>query len=47
MLRGRRDRVRLDPDDPLAVLAAVIAEARGRYPLGPQRRTILARLSLD
>ena len=46
-LRGRRDRIRLDPDDPLAVLAAVIAEAKGRYDLGPQRRAILARLSLD
>jgi predicted nucleotidyltransferase len=46
-LRGRRDRVRLDPDDPLAVLAAVIAEARCRYDLGPQRRALLARLGLD
>jgi predicted nucleotidyltransferase len=46
-LRGRRDRLRLDPDDPLAVLAAVIAEARGRHDLGPQRRAVLARMGLD
>jgi predicted nucleotidyltransferase len=46
-LRGRRDRLRLDPDDPLTVLAAVIAEARARYDLGQERRAILARMGLD
>jgi hypothetical protein len=45
-LRGRRDQLPLDPADPLAVLAAVIAEASGSFDLGPARREILARLSL-
>jgi hypothetical protein len=45
-LRGHRDQVRPDPDDPLAVLAAVIAEATASCDVGPRRLAILARLGL-
>ena len=45
-LRGHRDGLRLDTDDPLAVLAGVVAEAAVRYDLGPRRRALLARIGL-
>jgi predicted nucleotidyltransferase len=40
-LRGRRDTLRLDPADPAAALAAVIAETQAHYDLGPRRRALL------
>ena len=43
-LRGHRDQLRLDPADPLAALAAVLAEATASFDLGPARRALLARL---
>jgi predicted nucleotidyltransferase len=45
-LRGHRDGLRLDPGDPMAALAAVLAEAAAAADLGPARRDLLARLSL-
>jgi predicted nucleotidyltransferase len=43
-LRGHRDQLRLDPADPMAALAAVLAEASASFDLGPARRALLARL---
>jgi hypothetical protein len=40
-LRGRRDALRLDPADPAAAIAAVIAEAKAQYELGPRRLALL------
>jgi hypothetical protein len=40
-LRGRRDGLRLDPADPAAALATVLAEVQADYDLGPQRRALL------
>jgi Polymerase beta, Nucleotidyltransferase len=40
-LRGRRDTLRLDPADPAAALAAVIAEMQADYDLGPRQRALL------
>ena len=40
-LRGRRDGLRLDPADPAAALAAVIAETRAGCDLGPVRSALL------
>jgi len=45
-LRGHRDQLNLDPADPLAALAAVLAEATSSLDLGPARRALLARLDL-
>jgi predicted nucleotidyltransferase len=45
-LRGHRDQLPLDPANPLAVLAAVLAEASASHDLGPARRALLARLDL-
>jgi predicted nucleotidyltransferase len=45
-LRGHRDQLRLDPADPMAALAAVLAEASASFDLGPPRRALLARLAL-
>jgi predicted nucleotidyltransferase len=45
-LRGHRDQLQLDPGDPLAALAAVLAEAMSSFDLGPPRRALLARLAL-
>jgi predicted nucleotidyltransferase len=45
-LRGHRDQLRPDPADPMAALAAVLAEASASFDLGPARRALLARLSL-
>jgi predicted nucleotidyltransferase len=45
-LRGHRDQLRLDPADPMAALAAVLAEASASFDLGPPRRALLARLPL-
>ena len=44
-LRGRRDGLRLDPADPMAALAAVVAQAAASFDLGPGRRALLERLS--
>jgi hypothetical protein len=40
-LRGRRDHLRLDPDDPAGALATVIAEATRHFDFGPRRRELL------
>jgi hypothetical protein len=40
-LRGRRDGLRLDPADPAAALATVLAEVQADYDLGPRRRALL------
>ena len=40
-LRGQRDALRLDPSDPAAAIAAVIAEAKAQYELGPRRLALL------
>jgi predicted nucleotidyltransferase len=45
-LRGHRDRLPLDPTDPMGALAAVLAEATASYDLGAPRRDLLARLDL-
>jgi predicted nucleotidyltransferase len=45
-LRGRRDGLALDPADPMAALAAVLAEATSSFDLGPARRALLGRLDL-
>jgi predicted nucleotidyltransferase len=42
-LRGRRDTLQLDPADPAAALAAVIAEVQAHFDLGPRRRALLDR----
>jgi predicted nucleotidyltransferase len=42
-LRGQRDTLQLDPADPAAALAAVIAEAQAHHDLGPHRRALLDR----
>ena len=44
-LRGHRDQLRLDPSDPMAALAAVLAEATSSFDLGPARRALLAVIS--
>ncbi len=43
-LRGHRDGLRLDPADPAAALAAVLAEIRTGYDLGSRREALLTRL---
>jgi hypothetical protein len=40
-LRGRRDRLRLDPADPAGALASALAEVQSDYDLGPYRRALL------
>ena len=45
-LRGRRDGLRLDPADPLAALAALLAEATASFDLGPGRRALVDQLGL-
>jgi predicted nucleotidyltransferase len=42
-LRGHRDTLRLDPADPAAALAQVLAETQAHYDLGPARRALLAK----
>jgi hypothetical protein len=45
-LRGRRDRLRLDPADPLGALAAVLAEATASFDLGERRRRLIEQMGL-
>jgi len=42
-LRGHRDQLTPDPADPMAAIAAVLAEATSSFDLGPARRALLAR----
>jgi predicted nucleotidyltransferase len=46
-LRGRRDGLRLDPADPMAALAAVLAVATASYDLGPRRQALLDLIGLE
>jgi len=45
-LRGRRDSLRLDPADPAAALAKVIAEAAAHFDFGPRRGRLLEQIGV-
>jgi Nucleotidyltransferase domain len=46
-LRGQRDDLQLDPDDPAGALAAVIAETAAHFDLGPRRWALLERIGVS